>query len=465
MDPVLLARIQFAMTVGFHFIFPAITIGLGLMVAIMETLRWRTGRELYDRMAVFWTKLFALTFAVGVATGIVMEFQFGTNWSRYSTFVGDIFGAPLAAEGVLAFFLESSFLGILLFGRNRVGSTLRWAAAILVALGATLSAFWIIVANSWMQTPAGYEVVGNKAVLNDFGAAVFNASTLPRYFHTVAAAWATGSFLVVGIAAWYLLRGRHRDVALASIKLGLGVAVVASALMFLTGDTHARQVAETQPAKFAAMQGLYDTTTGAPMVIFSLPPTEGAATGGPELVVTRLLSFLTWGDFNATVTGLADVPREEWPPVTATFLTYHNMVVLGTIMLLVMLGGSYAWWRGRLGTSRRWLWLAVAATPAPLIATQLGWATAEVGRQPWIVYGLMRTRDATSPVVSAPEILASIIVFALIYLMLGGLWLFLMRREILAGPAPGPIPEEEMEPGAIEAPAGRLAPAGGLSDA
>jgi cytochrome d ubiquinol oxidase subunit I len=463
MDPVLLARIQFAITIGFHFIFPAITIGLGLVVAVMETLRWRTRRELYDRMAIFWTKLFALTFAVGVATGIVMEFQFGTNWSRYSTFVGDIFGAPLAAEGVLAFFLESSFLGILLFGRSRVGSTVRWLSAVLVAAGATLSAFWIIVANSWMQTPAGYEVVGDKAVLTDFFGAVFNASTLPRYFHTVAAAWATGSFVVVGIAAWYLLRGRHRDVALTSLKVGLSVAIVASALMFITGDSHARQVAQTQPAKFAAMQGLYSTTAGAPMVIFSLPPSEGGVgTTGPELVITRMLSFLTWGSFDAAVTGLSEFSREEWPPVTAAFLTYHNMVVLGTIMLLVMLGGVYLWWRNRLALSRRWLWLAVIATPAPLLATQLGWATAEVGRQPWIVYGLMRTADATSPVVSAPEILASIIAFSLVYLLLGALWIFLMRREILHGPAPAPVEEEEQP---IPALVPRLAPAGGLTDA
>jgi cytochrome d ubiquinol oxidase subunit I len=462
MDPILLARIQFAITIGFHFIFPAITIGLGLVVAIIETLRWRTGRELYDRMALFWTKLFALTFAVGVATGIVMEFQFGTNWSRYSTFVGDIFGAPLAAEGVLAFFLESSFLGILLFGRHRVSSTVRWLAAVLVAAGATLSAFWIIVANSWMQTPTGYEVVGNKAVLTDFLGAVFNASTLPRYLHTVTAAWATGSFVVVGISAWYLLRGRHRAMALSSLRVGLALAIVASALMFVTGDSHARQVARTQPAKFAAMQGLYSTTDGAGLVIFSLPPDEGGvATTGPELVVTRMLSFLTWGSFDAAVTGLAEFPRADWPPVTATFLTYHNMVVLGTIMLLVMLGGTYLWWRGRLDVSRRWLWLAVVATPAPLLATQLGWATAEIGRQPWIVYGLMRTADATSPVVSAPEILASIIGFSLIYLLLGALWLFLMRREILVGPAPAS--EEEELP--IEMLAPRLAPAGGLTDA
>ena len=455
MDPVLLARLQFFITVAFHFIFPAVTIGLGLVVAIIETLRWRTRHEVYDRMAVFWTRLFALTFAVGVATGIVMEFQFGTNWSRYSAFVGDIFGSPLAAEAILAFFLESSFLGILLFARHRVSSTVRWLSAVLVAAGATLSAFWIIVANSWMQTPAGYEISGGKAVLTDFAAAVFNPSTLPRYLHTVSATWAVGSFVVVGVAAWYLLHARHLDVASRSLRIGLVVAVMASALMFVTGDTHARQVAQTQPTKFAAMQGLYATTEGAPLIIFSLPPAgDGTSSRGPELILTRMLSFLAYGDFNATVTGLEDFPRDEWPPLVTTFLTYHNMVVLGTIMLLVMAGGIYLWWRRRIETSRRWLWLAVIATPAPLLAVQLGWATAEVGRQPWIVQGLMRTADATSPVVDAPEILASIVIFSLLYLLLGALWLYLMRREVLHGPPPMPAARSD-----------GLVPAGGLTDA
>ena len=458
MDAVLLARLQFAMTVAFHFIFPAITIGLGLFIAIVETMRWRTQRELYDRIALFFTRIFALTFAVGVATGIVMEFQFGTNWSRYSAFVGDIFGSPLAAEGVFAFFLESSFLGILLFGRDRVSSTVRWLAAVLVAVGATLSAFWIIVADSWMQTPAGYEVVNSKAVLTDFWAAVFNPSTLPRYIHTVTAAWTVGAFIVVGIAAWYLLRGRHAAVARTSLRIGLVIAVVGSILMFVTGDTSSRQVATTQQAKFAAMQGIYTTTAGAPLVIFSLPPAQNPAdaVSGPELVITKMLSLLAFGNVEAAVQGLEEFPPSEWPPVAATFLSYHNMVVLGTIMLLVMLGGLYLWWRKRIDTSRRWLWLAVIASPVPLLAVQLGWMTAEVGRQPWIVYGLMRTADGTSPVVTAPEILGSIIVLGLLYLVLGALWLFLLRRVIVAGPAPDP--ETEVVPLPVPA-AGPVLPA------
>lgn len=437
MDPTLLARAQFALTAAFHFIYPAITIGLGLLIVILETLRWRTGRDLYDRAARFWTKIFALTFAVGVATGIVMEFQFGTNWSRYSAYVGDIFGAPLAAEGVLAFFLESTFLGILLFGAGRVPSGVRWLAAVLVAFGATLSGFWIVVANSWMQTPAGYDVVGDRAVLTDFWAAVFNPSTLPRYLHTIASTWAVGAFLMTGIAAWYTLKGRHKDVAGLSLRTGLAVAVIASGLMFATGDTHARQVADTQPAKFAAMQGLYTTTEGAPLIIWSLPPTQNPANApeGPEVMITRLLSVMLYGDPNAAVTGIEAFPPDEWPPLAITFLTYHNMVLLGTVMLLVMVGGIWFWFRKRLETSRKWLWLTVLAIPAPMIAVQLGWATAEIGRQPWIVYGLMRTADGTSPVVSGPEIAFSLALFGGLYLLLGLLWVYLVIKAIRQGPA------------------------------
>ncbi len=461
-DVVLLARIQFALTVMFHFIFPAITIGLALLIAIAETVRWRTRNDAWDRMAVFWTKLFALTFVVGVATGIVMEFQFGTNWAGYSKFVGDIFGAPLAAEGVFAFFLESGFLGLLLFGRRRVSSGVRAFAAWMVSLGSTLSGFWIIVANSWMQTPAGFEVVDGRARLTDFWAAVFNPSTLPRYTHTIASSWVAAGFFMTGIAAWYVLKHRHLDIARRSLALGLVVAFVGSALMFVTGDTHARQVAQTQEAKFAAMQGLYSTTEGAPLVIFALPPAQdpSQAPVGPEIQITRLLSFLTAGTFQAPIRGLEEFPQDEWPPIAATFLSYHNMVALGTLMLVMMASGMWLLWRGRIETSRRWLRLAVLAIPLPHVAIQLGWFTAEVGRQPWIVYGLMRTSDGVSTAVGAPEILLSIILFGFVYLVLFVLWIYLLRLEIRHGPAEAPT---EPVPPAPAGPAlGRATtPAGG----
>lgn len=436
MDPILLARLQFALTVAFHFIFPAITIGLALLIALAATIAWRTGRPTWSRAVDFWTKLFAVSFAVGVASGIVMEFQFGTNWSRYAAFVGDIFGAPLAAEAVFAFFLESTFLGLLLFGRSRLSAGGRAFAAWMVALGSSLSAFWIIVADSWMQTPAGFEVIGDRAVLVDFWAAVFNPSTLPRYAHTLAACWTVGAFFMTGVAAWYVLRSRSLEVATASLKLGLVVAVAGSALMFVTGDAHARQVAHTQEAKFAAMNALYRTAEGVPLTVFALPPSQDPehAPQGPEIQVARLLSFLAFGSFQAPIKGLDAFPVEDWAPIAPTFLAYHNMVILGTLMLLVMAGGLWVWWRGRLTSSRTWLRLAVLAIPLPLIAVQLGWVTAEVGRQPWIVYGLMRTAEAASPVVRAEELLLSIVVFGFLYLVLGALWLYVLVREIQHGP-------------------------------
>ena len=444
----MLARAQFALTVMFHFVFPAITIGLGLLIAILETFRWRTGREVYDRAAAFWTKLFALTFAVGVATGVVMEFQFGTNWAAYSKFVGDIFGSPLAAEAIFAFFLESAFLGLLLFGGSRISSRLRWFAALMVALGSTLSAFWIVVADSWMQTPAGYTIVDGKARLTDFWAAVFNPSTMPRFIHTVVSAWAVGAFLMVGVAAWFLLRRRHLAVARTSIVLGITVALITSGLMFLTGDMSAREVAHEQQAKFAAMQGLYETTSGADMVIFSLPPAQNPADAfqGPAIVVTQLLSFLSFGSFDAVIKGLLAFPPSNWPPVALTFLAYHNMVVIGTLMLLVMVALAWFAWRRSLTRHPNWLRLAVAVTPLPLIAQQLGWMTAEVGRQPWVVYDVMRTSQGVSTAVSGADVLVSLLLLVVVYALLGTLWLYLLRREIVHGPEPVTTEAGEEEP-------------------
>ena len=375
---------------------------------------------------------------MGVATGIVMEFQFGTNWSRYATFVGDIFGSPLAAEAIFAFFLESTFLGVLLWGRDRISSRLRWFSALMVSAGSMLSGLWIIIANSWMQTPAGYEVQGDRAVLTDFWAAALNPSTLPRYLHTIAAACAVGAFIVVGVAAYYVIKGRHFDVARRSLKLGLVIAIVTSVGMFLTGDTSSRQVANTQPTKFAAMNGLFETSEGVPMIIFAFPPDQQNASELPSIAVPNLLSLLTTGDLNGTIQGLEEFPQELWPPVSSTFSTYHLMVALGTLMLLVMALGVFLWWRGRLERSRAWLWLAVVATPAPFLAVQLGWATAEIGRQPWIVYGLMKTADGVSPIVSSVDVTISLVGFGLVYLMLGMLWLFLIRRALISGPDPAP---------------------------
>lgn len=436
MDVVWLARLQFGLTVMFHFLFPPITVGLALLITIIETARWRTGQKLYERMSDFWLKIFSINFVMGVATGIVMEFEFGTNWAGYSRFVGDVFGAPLAAEGIFAFFLESGFLGLLLFGRKRISSFVRWLAAMMVMLGSTLSSFWILVANSWMQTPAGYHLVNGRAELSNFAAAVFNRSTLPRFTHTMAAAWVCGSFLMMAVSSWYLLKGRHLVMARASLRIGVIVAFLSSLLVFVTGDRHARQVARTQEAKFAAMEGLYTTTAGAPLVVFSLPPGQSGKPAGSEIVITRLTSLLAFGNFQAPVKGLVDFPKEDWPPVALTFLSFHNMVLVANIILLETLIGILLLLRRRLEEARWWLKLMVWSVPLPMIAIQLGWFAAEVGRQPWIVYGLMRTKDAVSRVVKAPEVLASLVLFSVIYAVLGGLWLSLLRKEILHGPEP-----------------------------
>jgi cytochrome d ubiquinol oxidase subunit I len=438
MDPVHLSRIQFAITVGFHFLFPPITIGLAWLLVGMEWIGWRKNSEDYVRLSQFYGKLLALTFAVGVATGIVMEFQFGTNWARYSKFVGDIFGAPLAAEGVFAFFLESGFLGLYLFGRGRVSKLVHWLSILLVAIGSTMSAFWILVANSWMQTPAGFEInpVSGRAELTDFWAAVFNPSTLVRFFHTVDAALVTGAFFVAGVAAYLILKGKQVELAKKAMKIaaifGLIVSVMAA---FPTGHEHAKQVAHTQPEKFAAIEGLYSSQSAAPLVMFAIPFTEP-----PELKakieIPGMLSWLAFGDVNAEVKGVADFPAENIPPLWMTFVSFHNMVVLGMLFIAMMAWACIQIWRDKLWTSRRFLWCMVWAMPLPLAACQLGWITAEVGRQPWIVYGLMRTAEASSVTVSAGEILFSIILFSLIYLMLGSLYLYVLIKKMNHGPEP-----------------------------
>ena len=445
MDAVWLARLQFSLTIMFHFLFPPISIGLGFLIFLLETVRWRTGKDVYRRASDFWLKIFGINFAVGVASGIVMEFEFGTNWAGYSRFVGDVFGAPLAAEGVFAFFLESGFLGLLLLGRKRISSFVRWFASMMVSLGTILSAFWILVANSWMQTPAGYRVENGRAVLTDFAAAVFNPSTLPRFAHTLTAALCMGSFLMAGVASWYRLKGRHPGVAGVSLRLGVVAAFAGCVLAFFSGDRHARQVAHTQPAKFAAMEGIYSTEKGVPLILFSLPPTQRGPRPGPEIMITDMTSKLAFGNFQAAIQGLKEFPTEDWPPVAVTFLSFHNMVIVWNLMTIAALAGVALLAARKLDAARWWQRLMIAAVPLPMIAIQLGWMTAEVGRQPWIVYGLLRTKDGVSKVVGAPEILFSIVLFSVLYLCLGLLWVFLLRREILHGPEPAEFPEANEE--------------------
>ncbi len=440
MDPVLLARIQFAMTVGFHFLFPPITIGLAWLLVIVEWKAWRKGEDAWRRAGLFFGKVLALTFAVGVATGIVMEFQFGTNWASYSRFVGDIFGAPLAAEGIFAFFLESAFLGLYLFGRRRVSKGVHWFSILMVAVGSTLSAFWIIAANSWQQTPAGYTIneIAGRAELVSFSEAIFNPSTLHRFLHTILACLVTGAFFMAGFSSILLLKGRGVEVARRTLTLSLVFGLVASVfLVHPSGHGHAKQVARTQPAKLAAIEGHYQPTEGgAPMVLFALPSPEP-----PELLasieVPRLLSILAFGSADHRVQALSEFPPDEVPrgaELWLAFVSFHNMVILGIAFILVLLVALFFRLRKTL-FEKRWLLRVLAwSIPLPLAACQLGWITAEVGRQPWVVYGLLKTEDAASKVVSAGEILFSIILFGLIYAGLGALWVFLLGKKLEAGP-------------------------------
>jgi cytochrome d ubiquinol oxidase subunit I len=436
MDPILLSRIQFGLTISFHYIFPPLSIGLGVILVLMEALYLKTRNPLFQQMTRFWTRIFGLTFALGVATGIVMEFQFGTNWSNYSRFVGDVFGSALAAEGIFAFFLESGFLAILLFGWDKVGPRMHMFSTVMVALGAHFSAVWIVVADSWMQTPAGFHVVQSalrqRAEIVDFWAMVFNPSAMIRLAHTVLGAWQAAAFLVLSVSAYYLLKRRHLDFAKTSMRIGLVVALVASVASFITGHKSALVVSKYQPAKLAAMEGHLPASAPAGLSLFGWVDEEAQRFVGVS--IPGMLSFLVHGDATKPVTGLQAFPPQDRPPVNPVFQAYHAMIGIGMGLIGLSLLGVFLWWRGSLFETRWLLWVFVFAVLGPQGANQLGWFTAEVGRQPWIVYGLMRTADAVSPVVTSGQILASLMLFLLIYLALFILFVYLLDQKIRHGP-------------------------------
>lgn len=438
MDVLSLSRIQFAFTIAVHYIFPPLSIGLGVMLVCMEGLWLKTGRPVYHQMARFWTRVFALTFAIGVATGIVMEFEFGTNWATYSRYVGDVFGSALAAEGIFAFFLESGFLAVLLFGWDKVGRKLHFFSTCMVCLGAHFSAVWIVVANSWMQTPAGYHVVGEglraRAEITDFWAMVFNPSSMDRLFHTLCGAWQAGAFLVVSVSAYYLLRARHQDFARSSLRVGLVVGLAASLLQLVSGHESAVGVAKNQPAKLAAFEGHYETVSNAPLYLFGWVDTQEEKVHGVAL--PGLLSYLVHGDTRKPVTGLRDAaPKpEDRPPVQSVFQLYHLMVAVGFGMILIAALGFLYFWRGSLFEKKWMLWLLVLSVLGPQIANQAGWFSAELGRQPWIVYQLLRTSQGLSAVVKAETVLSSLILFGLVYLLLFAVFIYLLNDKIQHGP-------------------------------
>lgn len=428
MDTILLSRWQFGITSLFHFLFPPLTIGLALIIAIFEYIHWRTKNTLYDSVARFWSKLFVIIFTVGVATGIPLEFQFGTNWSPYSKFVGDVFGAPLAAEGIFAFFLESTFFGLLIYGRDKISAGMRAFSAAMVSLGSMLSAFWIIVANSWMQTPAGYQIQGGRAILTDFLAAVFNPSTMPRYVHTLVGAFMTGSFFVLGISAYFLLRAKNTEIAKASIRIAVVFAFAVTLFQLLAGDFHTKQVGQTQQIKIAAFEGLWETTSRAPLIIGGLPDLAQEK-NFYDIAVPGLLSWLAHGDINAPVQGLKAFPRDQWPPILPTFFSFHLMAIIWMYLTVVIIAALYLLLKKKLYVNRTILKLLLYSIPLPLLANELGWITAEMGRQPWIVYGVLRTYDAGSPQPVA-HVLLTVTLITLLYTMLIALVVYLMKQEI-----------------------------------
>lgn len=438
MDVEILSRLQFALTIMFHYIYPPLSIGLGLILVIIEAKYLVTKNPIYSQMAKFWTKVFALTFAIGVATGIVMEFEFGTNWATYSRYVGDVFGSALAAEGVFAFFLESGFLAILLFGWDRVGRYTHFFATLMVCLGAHFSAVWIIVANSWMQTPAGYHIVGEgiaaRAEIVDFWAMVFNPSSVDRLIHSIIGAWLAGAFLVISVSAYYLLKKRHIDFARRSMKIALIVASCSLVLQVISGDSSADVVARNQPAKLAAFEGLFHTTADAPLTLFGLPNAEE---GKIEYAVQipHMLSWMMDKDRDEPIAGLDQVAKKDWPRVSVVFQTYRLMIVMWVMMLCSAAAATYLWLRGRLADSPWMLRLLVMSVLFPQIANQAGWVSAEMGRYPWIVQGLLRISEGLSKSVVASQVLGSLIMFTLLYAFLLLLFLYLLREKIHHGPS------------------------------
>ncbi len=431
MDVVFLSRLQFAAATMFHFLFVPLTLGLSVMVAYMETKYVRTGDKTYLSMTKFWGKLFLINFALGVVTGITLEFQFGTNWSRYSAYVGDIFGSILAIEATTSFFLESVLIGVWIFGWKKLSPKAHATVMWLVALAGTGSAIWILLANGWMQHPVGYVLRNGRAELDSFLAVITNKFGILEFFHTVSAAYVLSAFFVMGVSAYHLLKKQNVEFFHRSFKIALIFGLVSSLFVAIIGDTHGVHVSEVQPAKLAAMESHWETTTRAPIHLFAIPDEENERNLIEIGSIPGLLSLLGFHDINAEVTGLRDIPKDERPPVLITFISFRVMVGLGTLFILLTLYGFFK--RKRLLESPNYLRVMLFAIPLPYIAIELGWVLAEVGRQPWIVYGLMRTSDAVSPIAGS-QVLFSLIGFVLVYGLLGAIGFYLIFTNAKKGP-------------------------------
>lgn len=441
MDAMLLHRIHFAFTIVYHYLFPQLTMGLALLIVVLKTIAIRRGDERYNQAARFWGKIFAINFLLGVVTGIPMEFQFGTNWSQFARTTGGVIGQPLAMEGVFSFFLESAFLGLFLFGEKRLSPWKHWGAAFLVFVGSWISGFFIIVTNAWMQHPVAYRVLPNGVYeVTSFWKLLTNPWALLQYAHNMSGAVITGAFVMCSLGAFYVLENRFAEHGKIFLRVGVVAGVIASiAQIFPTGDLQGRFAAKHQPAAVAGMEGLFRSRTGAPIVLIGQPDEEHETIDNP-IAVNDVLSFLIYGTTKAEVQGLNDFPRDQWPePLPLLFYSYHIMAGLGTYFAFIMVVAAFLLWRGKLFQARWVLWALMLSFPFPYIANTAGWLTAELGRQPWIVYGLIRTSAGYSKYVGAGNSLFTLLGFMGLYTVTSILFIVLIYRIIDKGPAVGPL--------------------------
>lgn len=433
MDPVFLSRLQFAAATMFHFLFVPLTLGLSIIIAYMETKYVKTKNDVYLRMTKFWGKLFLINVALGIVTGITLEFQFGTNWSRYSEYVGDVFGSLLAIEASVAFFLESTFIGIWIFGWKKLSAKAHATVMWMIAAASNISGIWILLANGFMQNPVGYTIRNNRAELVDFFEVIFNYHGLLEISHVLPAGLLLASFFVMGISAFHLLKAQHIDVFLKSFKIALTIGVVTSILGAITGDLHGINAAKNQPAKLAAMEAHWETINKAPIILFTIPDEKNEKNLFEIGKIPGMLSFLGFHSFNAKVTGLKDIPKDERPPVLITFVSFRAMMSIGFLMIFLT---CYGWTkRNKLLESPKYLKTMLFAIPLPYIAIEMGWVVAEVGRQPWIVYNILKTIDAVSPI-AGHQVLLSLIGFIIVYTLLGAVGLYLIIKYVKQGPLP-----------------------------
>lgn len=442
----MLSRIQFGLFISFHYLFVPLSMGLSMMIVVMEGLYLITKKTIYKQMAWFWIGIFALTFVVGVVTGIMQMFSFGANWSRFSEYTGNIFGTLLGSEGIFAFFLESGFLGVLLFGKYKVSKNMHFFATFMVALGAHLSAFWIVCANSWMQTPSGYSLAMHNGqlvpMLSSFREVVFSPSSLSRFVHVVLGTWLSGIFLVISVSAFYLRKQRYEAFSRQGMKLGAILGMIVLVLQLLSADVSARGVAKNQPMKLAAFEGVFKTEEYTPMYLFGLVDVKNQKVRG--LPIPGALSFLVHRNIKTPVAGLDQAPKEEWPNVPVVFQLYHIMVILWGCMVVLALVAWYAYKKQRWAVKPWVLFLLSLSIFCPEICNEVGWCAAEIGRQPWVVYGLLKTKDAVSPIIQKGQVVQSLVLFSMVFICLLSLFVFLVCKKIQQGPDQNDLNEVEI---------------------